>query len=232
MTFRALPGPMIDLATEGPRTVTSRADIYRATRSVMLSAHNCGWSWAQIHALLTDTDRRRLAHLIAHGKGGRRIGTRQRDEFLRKLWAETGAWVAAHPAARPDDIADFLDGARIELDKADLPDLHREIVTIALNMAAERGMTRIALPCRDLAERLARRGIEISHMGVSRALARISEQGEWLSLAKQGNPATRRANLYRVAPGAAPLHRSGLTALSNSTDLCNTDLCNRGAEPK
>ena len=225
---RALPGPMIDLATEGPRTVTNRGDIVRAIRSVMLSAHHNGWSWAQTHALLTDIERRRLAHLFAHGKGGRRIAPRRRDQLLREMWDDTARVAAANPPPSADDIADFIECAREQLDRAELSDAHRAIIAIALDLADEIGTVRPALPCRAISERLARRGIRVSHMDVWRALGKICEKGEWLTLAIHGNSATRRANLYRVAP--ALLLTARLNSLSNTPNLSNTNLSNKIAE--
>lgn len=70
---RTLPGWAIDVLTDGADLSRGRAEVVRQVRRVMLSAHRLGIDWPTVHALLSDTAHRRLAHQLAHGHKGRRI---------------------------------------------------------------------------------------------------------------------------------------------------------------
>lgn len=229
VTAKILPGPIIDLITDGPKIVANRGDIVKATRSAMLSMHRRDWSYAQMYALLTDMGKRRLAHLVGHGHGGRPIAAPKVAEFLRKHWDDTARVVATTPVPTAEDIDGFLEYAYEQLERARLSPRHRAIVEIAIDMAMEYGTTRIALPARVLADRLAKYGIPVSHVHAHKWLLAMCRQGEWLELAQRGSSTTRRANLYRVCP-AARVTYSGLKHLSNPTHLSNPHLSNPSPE--
>jgi hypothetical protein len=214
---RALPGWAIDLATDGLPRVSSRAHVVRETRRIMLSAHRAGWPWPDVHALLTDTDRRKFARQIATGRGGRPIARRRRDTFLHQHWADTARLVASTATLTPTDIADHIEAVLGELEHANVSDRWRAIVEAAASLAVQHGTTRPAIPVRVLVEMLGQRGIEISLTTAHRELKRICEDGEWLALAVRGDRV--KANLYSLAPRLLAERRSpapGTTATPSS----------------
>jgi len=184
---------MIDLATDGVRSLRTRGEVVTAVRRVMFSAQRAGWTWSEVHALLTDTGRRRLAKQLSTGRGDRPIGLGAITKFLQKHWDEISATALAAPAWDRTDALHFLDLVQDELDTADLPALDRQLLQLVLDLGRRHGTTRPAVPVRVVQEHLG-----ISRSGAHRALMRLSAQGHWLDLAKRGD--RTRANLYRVAP--------------------------------
>jgi hypothetical protein len=201
---RPLPGPMIDLASEGIRgPAVTRSDVVKATRQIMLSAHRAGgWSYADIHVLLTDTTARRLAKQIGTGRGGRPISPGMVMQFLDRHWRETAKVAAERPAWNRDDVEGFIDLVRDAVDGADIPTFDRDVLEVILDLAAMHGTTRPAAPVRTVVERL---GLDATRsrdcMRVHRRLARLAEDGIWIRLAKRGS--RTRANLYALAPALA-----------------------------
>lgn len=190
---------MIDLATEGIRgAALTRSDVVRAVRQVMMSAHRNDWSYADTHALLTDQKRRRLAKQIATGRGDRPISAGMVGKFLAKQWDETAEVVAQRPAWTSDDAIAFVEHVRDTLDRAELPEQHRAVMAVVVDLAAQHGTTRPAVPVRTVEERTG-----LPRSTAHRVLGRLAEDGEWLALAKAGNARTRRANLYNLAPALA-----------------------------
>lgn len=184
---------MIDLATDGVRRIQSRGEVVTAVRSVMLSAYRAGWTWPDVHHLLTDTSRRRLAKQLHTGRGDRPIPAGKVNESLRRWWDDVSSLADAEPAWDRAHALTFVREVRESLDASDVPALDRQVLTIVLDLATEYGTTRVAVPSRTVAERLG-----ISRMRAHRALVRLCETGAWLDLAQRGDQ--KRANLYRLAP--------------------------------
>lgn len=132
---KPLPGAMIDLATEGVRNLRSRAEVVTAVRRVMLSACRAGWAWADVHSLLTDTSRRRLAAQIATGRGDRPLSKATLNALLLRWWDEATAYAAQHPAWSRDDALAFLDTVQESLDGSAVPDLDRQVLQVVLDLA-------------------------------------------------------------------------------------------------
>jgi hypothetical protein len=202
----SLPGKHLDLLTDGvDLSRGGRAAVVKAVRRVMLSAHRAGIPYADIHALLTDVDNRKLASQIAHGKGGRLMPRHQREAFLRKHWADTKRVCEARPAWSREDALEAVEYVADNLAGADMDDRERVVLEAVLDLARGYGTTQTVAPVHVIS---AKTGISTSQ--VHRTLMRICDKGEWLSLAQRGNARTRRGNLYNVGPallkvwGASP----------------------------
>lgn len=208
-----LPGRMLDRATNGEPT-GGRAAIVKAVRTIMLSAHRNDVPFPDVHALLTDASRHKLAAQIVTGKGGRPIPRAQRDKFLREHWESTAELVAATPAWTPGVAAEFVEFVRDQYDgAATLTGDHRAVMGVVIDLAEAYGTTRPAVPVRTVAERTG-----LSRNRSHRILLALCAVGEWLALAQRGNYRGRRANLYRLAPGLWDIH-GGLQHLSPTTHM-------------
>jgi hypothetical protein len=196
----ALPGKYLDLLTEGVDLSNGRSAVVIAVRQVMLSAHRAGIAYTDIYVLLTDVEHRKLAHQVAHGKGGRWLPGLQREVFLRKLWEDTGRLVATRPPWSRADALDAVEFVRDNLEGAQMDPLERSVMTAVLGLASGYGTTQVAAPVRTIAMMTG-----LGRMQAHRTLERICKTGEWLRLAKHGNSRTGRANLYNVGPGLLDL---------------------------
>lgn len=194
--YRPLPGPILDLVAAGTRLHDGRRDVVMAVRRVMLSAHRHGWPRQHVYGLLLD-DRNALAVQIRTGKGGRTIPRAQVTRFLTRVWDDT-ARIAAQTAWDTEAVHGFIEYVRDQWAAArDRYDEREQLVVdVALELATAYGTTRPVLPQRVLAERTG-----IPQRTITRVLARLSDEGEWLRLVQRGNPRTRRASLYSLAPG-------------------------------
>jgi hypothetical protein len=197
---RNLPGPMIDLATDGVRRVQRRVEVVTAVRRVMLSAYRAGWSWSEVHQLLTDTSRRRLAKQLQTGRGDRPISAGKVNESLIRWWDDITTYADSAPVWDRERALAFIEEVQEALDASVVPDLDRQVLGVVLDLARRHGTTRPAVPARDVAERL---GITLYRSHTT--LKRLCEVGDWIDLAQRGDQ--KRANLYRLAPAlraAAP----------------------------
>ena len=167
-----------------------------AVRRVMLSAHRGQVPFHQVQDLLSDTKGRRLAAQLATGRGGRQMTAAQRSKFLRDLWAQTGAVAAQRPAWDRDAALAAIEHVRDHWTSTEsLPERHRAILNVVLDLASEKGTTRPTVPVREVEKRTG-----IPYQTVSRILSKIAAEGTWLRLAKRGNHRTSRASLYTLAP--------------------------------
>jgi hypothetical protein len=165
-------------------------------RAVMMSAHRGGVPYTEVRDLLCDITNRRLAAQLATGRGGRQITITQRSRFLHKLWVQTGDVVAKRPAWDRDAALAAIEHVRDNWSGTDtLPDRHRVILNVVLDLATEYGTTRPTVPVREVERRTG-----IPFQSVSRILGKIATEGTWLRLAKRGNHRTGRASLYTLAP--------------------------------
>ena len=191
-----LSGTYLDLITDGLPSPVSRSDVVVAVRSIMLSAHRAGVTYDEVYTLLTDTSSRRLAKQIATGRGGRQIGLSQRRRFIRDLWDQTATLAAERPAWSREDALAAIEFVRENWRTTDeLPDRHRAVLNVVLDLATEYGTTRPAVPSRIVSERT---GIPLAT--ANRILRRLAKDGRWLRLVMQGNRHTKRASLYMLAP--------------------------------
>lgn len=222
---------MIDLATDGVRGAElKRVDVVRATRQVMLSAHRAGWSWGEVHALLTDVRNRRLARQISTGHGGRTIAPKMREAFLERHWAETEEVAQRRPAWNRDDVLDFIEEVRQVLAGSDVAERDRQLVNVAIDLAAQYGTTRPALSVSAVATRLGLDpDLSRDRMRVHRALSRLAAEGTWLSLAKRGNRATGRANLYNLAPPLAATYTGATPPMSQPLPMSHAPMSHNRA---
>lgn len=191
-----LSGTFLDLITDGVPNSGDRSSIVMGVRAVMMSAHRGGVPYTQVQDLLCDITNRRLAAQLATGRGGRQMTITQRSRFLHKLWVQTGDVVAKRPAWDRDDALAAIEHVRDNWSGTDtLPDRHRAILNVVLDLATEYGTTRPTVPVREVERRTG-----IPFQSVSRILGKITTEGTWLRLAKRGNHRTGRASLYTLAP--------------------------------
>jgi hypothetical protein len=190
-----LSGTYLDLITDGvPQPITRQA-VVMAVRRIMLSAHRHELPYHHIQVLLTDTNRR-LPVQIATGRGKRLMNVHQVSSFLKKLWAQTEKLAAERPAWSREDALHAIEFVRDNwLGMESLPQRKQDILDVVLDLATEYGTTRPAVPVREVAKRTG-----YPFQTVSRLLRQLAADGEWLSLAQQGNYRTRRASLYTIAP--------------------------------
>lgn len=188
---------MIDLATDGVRRVSSRSEVVTAVRRVMLSAIRAGWTYPEVHRLLTDTRQRKLARQLETGQGGRTIAKGKVNELLQRQWDGASRLVRASPAWDREDALAFVQTVRESLEASSLPDLDRAVIGIACDLAEHHGTTRPAIPVRTVVDRLS-----ITRYRAHATLLRLAADGDWLDLAQRGDQ--RRANLYRLAPALRP----------------------------
>ena len=196
----ALPGKYLDLLTEGVDLVQRRPPRgRRCPRQVMLSAHRQGIAYTDVYGLLTDTEHRKLAHQLAHGKGGRRLpGPSERVPPQAVERHEAGG-------RRTPCLVEGgrLGGPRVREGQPcrGLGPLERSVMTAVLDLAFGYGTTQVAAPARAIAMTTG-----LGRMQVHRTLMKICAAGEWLRLAKRGNAQEAgRANLYNVAPALLDL---------------------------
>lgn len=229
---KALPGWVLDLATEGIRGPSlTRSDVAKATRQIMMSAHRAGHSWGDVHAILTDRKRHRLATQIATGRGGQPISPKAVAKFLDHHWRDTEKVVEARPAWERDDVLSFIEVVQENLHDADVSELDRSILQVIVDLANQHGTSRPAVPVRSVVERLGLDS-ELSRdvMKVYRALKRLADDGHWLALAKAGNRATGRANLYNLAPALAATYTGATPPKSHPAPTSHPPTSHEGAE--
>ncbi|GIG21766.1 hypothetical protein Cch01nite_24900 [Cellulomonas chitinilytica] len=194
---KPLPGVMVDLVRDGADLAGGRNAVVRALRRVMLSAHRLGWTFADFHELLTQPGSA-LGRQVSTGRGGRPMPRQRCSDFVLRHWNETAQVVAERGPWDRDDVLEFLDFVRKELDGATMDERRRQVLRAVVDIALERGTSRPAATCRDVGER-----VGISHRAANETLNRLAAEGEWLQLVRRGSYEPRRANLYAVAPRLA-----------------------------
>ncbi len=203
---RALPGVWIDLLTDGVHIGHGgRQPVIKAVRQIMLAAHRLGITYTDLHPLLTDVKRRRLAAQLATGRGGRPIAPGQRERLLRALWDDTAKVAASSPPWTRDDACAAIQHVRDALDDADdLDPSERAVMRAVIDLAEAYGTTRVAAPVRRVAQ-----AAGLTTPTAHRVLKRLCDGSGWLSLAKRGDRLSRRSNLYRVGPALLAGGRMG-----------------------
>lgn len=175
-------------------------------RRIMMHAHRKGIDYPEIHRILADPSRFRLAAQIAHGRNGGTTSKPQVARFLSEQWASTAKEVAKRPAWSRDDALDFIEHVSEALDASEVPSKDRAVIEAVLTLARQHGTSRVAAPVLQVAAMAG-----LSKSDAHRVLMRICEAGDWLSLAQHGNHRTHRANLYNLSPPLAATY-GGLSA--------------------
>lgn len=229
----SLPGWAIDLITDGVRGPSlTRFDVVKATRRVMMSAHRCGWSYPDLHHLLTDTRGRRLAQQIAAGRGGRPMPPGLREEFLRRHWDETRREVETRPKWTGDDVLDFIEEVQTSLDASEMAPRDRAVLQLVIDLANQNNTQRVALPVRVVADQIGK-----SPATAQRILSRLAQEGIWLSLAQRGRydprgVTTGKASLYNLAPALAATYTGATPPMSQAPPMSHPPMSHQeGAAP-
>ena len=190
-----LTGTYVDLITDGVPQPITRESVVMAVRRIMLSAHRQGLPYHHIQELLTDPNRR-LSVQISTGYGGRSINVNQVSRFLKTQWTQTQKVAAEHTAWGEEGARQALEFIRDNwLGMESLSKRKQDILNTVLDLATEYGTTRPVVPVRVVQDRTG-----IPFQTVSRLLRELANNGEWISLAQQGNHRTGRASLYNIAP--------------------------------
>ena len=195
--MKSLPGPMVDLATNGITNTITRREITKATNRIILSAIRAGWSYVDVFTLLTDTKHRNLAKQLSTGKGDRPIPDQQRNTWIWKQWERLTEYAATHPSWDATDVPDALAYVRDQFINAAPTMTERDalIVNTFIDLADHYRTLRPVGPIRVIATTT---GLPL--MTAHRSIMQLCEQCEWLQLAQRGSRRSGRANLYRLAP--------------------------------
>lgn len=208
--------PWIDVVRDGlaPAELHGRGDtaVWAALRSTAMSAMQGGYGFPDWCATVLEPRSRLGAQAsVRVGRGDKPRSTEDVHRQLASAWDSAAARVAESPAWTRDDVLATVQQLRDVLaDSAhQLTEAEAAVMLHALDVAAERGTTRPALPRHALVAACRLSGI--GERATRTALQRLLDGGA-LHLAVRGRPGVRsasgtsgRANLYRL-PTTEQLH--------------------------
>jgi hypothetical protein len=226
--YRALPAPTVDLIRDGApaRDLRAMGDaaVRRALLSTAASAMQCGWTDIDWETLIMEA-RSRLGAQVRTARDGRRDRPeRQVRRMLADAWdrateyvSETPAWDRDTMRAEAEARAAVARGLAADPD-TDLTTAMRAVLAYAAGQAEARGLHRLALPWRAVAD-----ATGLGQRATQTALRRLTAAG-YLRCEDRGrggtDPAHRRAALYRLLPdGAQTYGTPTLTAATQQEDM-------------
>lgn len=208
--------PWIDVVRDGltPAELKGRGDtaVWAALRSTAMSAMQGGYGFPDWCATVLEPRSRLGAQVrVRVGRGDKPRTPEDVHRQLATAWDSAAARVAESPAWTRDDVLAVVQELRDELaDSAhQLTDAEAAVMLHALDVAAERGTTRPALPRHAVVTACG--AVGIGERATRTALQRLLDGGA-LHLAVKGRPGvgsasgtSGRANLYRL-PTRDQLH--------------------------
>ena len=221
----AWSGQAVDLIRDGVTPAQLRARGRRAVWGALLttaeSAQNRGMGSADWRALILERRSHLGTQLFHSQKGGKPRNPREVEKELAKAWEAAEAWLAGRPEAWKGAALEAEVASRVALARAVAEDpdawLRAEERAVLLAIAAEharRGMLRVTVPKRRLAELVAGQGV--AEWAARKAVDSLATRGliEVVNRGRPANPATggvARAAMYALA-------RPGLERLANQVE--------------